>query len=257
MSRAKPRDPNSSSYLPLPAPPQFSLSTLDLALFIAFALGFLSGFKHAFEPDHLVAVSALLHEKPQLRNALRTGLAWGAGHTTTLVLAVLLVGALRIQINETHLAYFELPVAAMLLGLGGWTVFVALRRALSLRKHQHSAGDAASIPHYHLGPDDHPHGFSTRRAGWGGYVVGLIHGLAGSGALLLLVAATLPTLRASFVYALMFGAGSIIGMGAVTTALALPLIASQSRPVFYNALTAFAGIMSVALGVSILVAVLG
>lgn len=60
----------------------------DVALPVAFALGFLSGFKHAFEPDHVVAVSTLLHREPKLARALRTGLAWGAGHTTTLMLAL-------------------------------------------------------------------------------------------------------------------------------------------------------------------------
>lgn len=232
---------------------------MDAALLVAFALGFLGGFKHAFEPDHLVAVSTLMHEEPTLKNALRTGVAWGAGHTTTLVGAVGLVAALRIQVSEAHLRYLEMPVGVMLLGLGGWTIFVTLRRVGRLRRHRHPAGEggAPSIPHYHAGADDHPHGFSTRRAGWRGFSVGLVHGLAGSGALLLLVAATLPTLTASLVYALLFGTGSILGMGAVTTALALPLRASRTRPAVFDALTGLAGVLSVALGAGILAAVFG
>jgi ABC-type nickel/cobalt efflux system permease component RcnA len=232
---------------------------MDAALLVAFALGFLGGFKHAFEPDHLVAVSTLMHEEPTIKNALRTGVAWGAGHTTTLVGAVALVAALRIQVSEVHLRYLEAPVGLMLLGLGGWTIFVVLRRMIRLRGHRHPAvtGWAADIPHYHVGEDDHPHGFSTRRAGWRGFSVGLVHGLAGSGALLLLVAATLPTLGASLVYAGLFGAGSILGMGAVTTALALPLRASRARPAVFDALTGLAGILSVALGVGILYTVWG
>ena len=220
---------------------------MDVALPAAFALGFLAGFKHAFEPDHVLAVSTLLHEEPKLSRALRTGSAWGAGHTTTLVLGVLLVGSLRVQLTETHIGYFEIPVALMLLGLGGWALYGALRRALALRRHQHNG-----IAHYHIGAHPHPHAFSLRRTGWPGYAVGLVHGLAGSGALLLLVAATLPSLGLAVLYALVFGAGSILGMATVTLGLAWPLIAARSRPAFYETLTGLSGVLSVLLGVSIL-----
>ena len=82
----------------------------------------------------------------------------------------------------------------------------------------------------------------------GGYAVGLVHGMAGSGALLLLVAAALPTLAAGVGYALLYGLGSILGMGAVTLALSLPLRAARSRPILFRALVGLAGGLSVALG---------
>ncbi len=215
----------------------------------AFALGFLSGFKHAFEPDHVLAVSTLLHEEPKLSRALRTGLAWGAGHTTMLVGGVLLVGFFRLPVSESLLAYFEVPVALMLLGLGGWAVWDASRRITALRKHRHDG-----IAHYHVGAHPHPHAFSIRRAGWPGYAVGLVHGLAGSGALLLLVAATLPSLAASLVYALLFGVGSILGMGLVSLALALPFLAARKEPAFYSLLMGLSGALSIVLGVALLLA---
>lgn len=219
----------------------------DVALPLAFALGFLSGFKHAFEPDHVVAISTLLHREPKLTRALRVGLAWGAGHTTTLVVAVLVVGLLRVQISEATLSYFELPVAVMLLGLGVWALYVTIERVITLRRHEHDG-----VEHYHVGDHDHPHGFSMKRTGWQGYAVGAVHGLAGSGALLLLVAATLPSVAASIVYALVFGVGSLLGMGAVTLALALPFLASRRRPAFFHALTGLSGTLSILLGASIL-----
>ena len=217
---------------------------------VAFALGFLSGFKHAFEPDHVVAVSTLLHREPKLARALRTGLAWGAGHTTTLVAAVLVIGLLRIQVSEPMLGYFELPVAFMLLGLGGWALYVAGRRVTQLRRHTHD-----DVDHYHVGEHAHPHGFPLKRSGWQGYAVGLVHGLAGSGTLLLLVAATLPSLAASVFYALIFGVGAIAGMGVVTLMLALPFLAARPHPVFYNALTGLSGGLSILLGAGILYAI--
>ncbi len=213
---------------------------MEAAIPAVFALGFLSGFSHAFDGDHVIAVSTLLHEKPKLSSALRTGLAWGLGHTTILILGVLIVSALRLQVSPEQIAFLELPVAAMLIVLGVWTVGVSIRRVMSLRKHTHDG-----IPHYHVGDHSHPHRFSSS---WRGYSVGLIHGFAGSGALLPLVAATLPSALLAPVYALIFGIGSLIGMGLVTTALALPLLASQSRPYVFNLLTSLCGMLSIALG---------
>ncbi len=216
---------------------------MDVVVSAAFALGFLSGFKHAFEPDHVVAVSTLLHREPKLPKAVRLGLAWGAGHTTTLVVGVLLVGGLRVQITEAHLGYFELPVAVMLLALGGWALWGAAARLLA-----HRSGAREGVPH------SHTHGLPWRRSGWQGYAVGMVHGLAGTGALLLLVAATLPTLAAGVGYALVFGVGSVLGMAAVTLGIALPFLASRSRPWFYEGLTALSGALSLALGAGLLYA---
>lgn len=219
----------------------------ELALPMAFALGFLSGFKHAFEPDHVIAISTLLHREPKLARALRTGLAWGAGHTTTLVIAVLAIGLLRVEVSESLLGYFELPVALMLLGLGVWASYRAVIRLITLHHHTHD-----DVEHYHVGAHPHPHGFPLKRSGWQGYAVGMVHGLAGSGALLLLVAATLPSLTASVFYALVFGVGSLLGMGGVTAMLALPFLAARQRPTFFHALTGLSGALSILLGLSIL-----
>lgn len=224
----------------------------DVTLRVAFALGFLSGFKHAFEPDHVIAVSTLLHREPKLMRALRMGLAWGAGHTTTLVAAVLGIGLLRVQVSESLLRYFEIPVAMMLLGLGIWALYGATRRLAKLRRHRHD-----DVEHYHVGAHPHPHGFPLKRSGWQGYAVGTVHGLAGSGALLLLVAATLPSLAAGVFYALVFGAGSILGMGTVTLGLSLPFLASRRRPAFFHALTGLSGALSLFLGGTILYAFWG
>lgn len=218
-----------------------------VTLTVAFALGFIGGFKHAFEPDHVIAVSTILHKEPKLMPAIKTGLAWGAGHTTTLLIGVFVISLLRVELSETMLGYFEIPVAFMLLGLGGYALYIAINNMIALRYHKHDG-----IEHYHIGHHPHPHDFPIKRTGWQGYGIGMVHGLAGSGALLLLVAATLPTLTVGLVYALIFGAGSILGMGAVTLVLALPFLASRKRPIFYHALTAVSGMLSLFLGITIL-----
>lgn len=219
----------------------------EVTLSVAFALGFLGGFKHAFEPDHVIAVSTLLHKEPRLGRALKTGLAWGAGHTTTLFIGVFVIGLLQVNLSEEVLGYFELPVAFMLLGLGGYALYIAIKRMSSLRRHKHDG-----IEHYHIGDQPHPHGFPVKRTGWQGYGVGLVHGFAGSGALMLLVATTLPSLSTSLLYAVIFGGGSILGMGIVTAILALPFLASKRSPVFYHILTGTSGALSLFLGVVVL-----
>lgn len=224
----------------------------EFTLPIIFALGFLGGFKHAFEPDHVVAVSTLLHREPKLTPALKTGAAWGAGHTTTLFIGVLIIGLLRIQLSESMLAYFEIPVAIMLFGLGAYALYISIARITSLRRHKHD-----DIEHYHVGDQPHPHDFPVKRSGWQGYGVGMVHGLAGSGAMLLLVAATLPSLTIGLVYALIFGIGSILGMGAVTLVLALPFLASRDYPNFYHILTGISGVLSLFLGGVILYGFVG
>lgn len=200
----------------------------DVALPLALALGVVSGFRHAFEPDHVVAVSTLVDGEARVGRSVRLGLVWGAGHTTTLVIGVLLIGLLKLPVTEAALGWFELPVAAMLIGLGVWSLRDAVRPPQRETRHVHA------------------------REGWAGYGVGLVHGLAGSGALLLLVAAALPTLAAGVGYAVLYGLGSVLGMGAVTLALSVPLRAAQGRPALYRALVGLAGALSVGLGVLIL-----
>jgi ABC-type nickel/cobalt efflux system permease component RcnA len=201
---------------------------IETALPLALLLGIVSGFRHAFEPDHVVAVSTLINGDRAFGRSVRLGLVWGAGHTTTLVIGVMVIGLLRLPVSEETLGWFELPVAAMLIGLGLWS----LRDAVRPRGRQE--------PTHHA------------REGWAGYGVGLVHGMAGSGALLLLVAATLPTLAAGVGYAVLYGLGSILGMGAVTLALSVPLRAARTQPMLYRVLVGLAGALSIGLGILIL-----
>lgn len=213
---------------------------MEAALPAVFLLGFVSGFKHAFEPDHVLAISTLLHREPRVGRGMRAGVAWGIGHTTMLMAGVAVVAAFRVRITPDHLALFEMPVAAMLLILGGWAVWTSVRRVRSLHRHTHDG-----IPHLHVGEHPHPHDLPRGRSTWQAFSVGLVHGLAGSGALLLLVAASLPSFGLSMTYAVIFGIGSVLGMIAVSGALACSFLASRSRPVLYNVLTGLSGVLSV------------
>ena len=153
-----------------------------------------AGMGHAFEPDHLLAVGNLISRRDTLAEALRDGLYWGLGHTTTLVV----VGAIILLGRVTFLTsgYFEAAVGLMLVVMG-------LSRLLEQRR-----------PPAKVRP-----GASPSRAA---YAVGLLHGLAGSGALVLLVMSEIRSPWVSVLYFAVFGAGSILGMFVVAGLCSVP-----------------------------------
>ncbi|HEX4956481.1 MAG TPA: hypothetical protein VF017_24095 [Thermoanaerobaculia bacterium] len=167
--------------------------------------GFVIGFRHAFEPDHLAAVSTLATRQGGWRDAARLGVAWGLGHTLTVGLAVLLLALLDLQLPEVFHLSAELGVALLLIVLGGSTLW-------AWRKRQGSAPwlGVASSAH----PHSHPHHTSPTalRDARQSFGFGLAHGLAGSGSILVLLAATAATQSERLAYFLPFGAGTVGGM---------------------------------------------
>jgi len=151
------------------------------------------GMRHAFEPDHLVAMSTLVARHDRLRPALKDGLLWGLGHTTMLVV----FGSLIIFSRATFLQspYFEAVVGLMLIGLG-------ISRLLDKNSYR-------------------PLQLAKQRASFA-YTVGLVHGLAGSGALVLLVMSEIQQAGWAIVYILIFGLGSMLGMLAAAGLMRMP-----------------------------------
>lgn len=151
------------------------------------------GMGHAFEPDHRLAVSTLVARHDQLRVALRNGLFWGLGHTTMLVIfgGLLIVG--RTAFLQS--AYFEVVVGVMLIGLG-------ISRLFDKNSYQPLAT-----------PKQRP-GFA--------YTVGLVHGLAGSGALVLLALSAILRPAGAIAYILLFGLGSVLGMLVAVSLMRVP-----------------------------------
>ncbi|MGI4760480.1 MAG: hypothetical protein ACRYF0_07225 [Janthinobacterium lividum] len=151
------------------------------------------GMGHAFEPDHLLAVSTLVARHDQLRAALKNGLFWGLGHTTMLVIfgGLLIFG--RATFLQSH--YFEVVVGIMLIGLG-------ISRLV----------DKSSCQ---------PLVVAKQRPGFA-YTVGLVHGLAGSGALVLLALSAIPRPAGAVAYILLFGLGSVLGMLVAVSLMRIP-----------------------------------
>lgn len=171
-------------------------------------LGLVVGLRHAFEPDHLTAVSTLVTEPGGARRGALLGAIWGVGHTAALVavgVAMVIAGA---ALPAEIATAFELAVAVMLIGLGVRALVRAFREGADgpARPHRHG-GDA----HVHAGALGHVH-LAGWTLAWRPLVIGLVHGLAGSGALTALVFAELPSATARLVYIALFGVGSIAGM---------------------------------------------
>jgi sulfite exporter TauE/SafE len=162
---------------------------------LGIVLGMLVGLRHAFEPDHLTAVSTLVNETETSRQGVWLGALWGVGHTISLIAVGVVLAIVGATLPARAAIGFELAVAVMLIVLGV--------RAIALATHDHA---------------DHVRGVRDRRR-WRPLAIGLVHGLAGSGALTALVFARLPDAAARILYIAVFGIGSIAGM-AIASGLA-------------------------------------
>ncbi|HTR51408.1 MAG TPA: hypothetical protein VMJ10_11920 [Kofleriaceae bacterium] len=209
-------------------------------------LGVLLGLRHAFEPDHLTAVSTLVVEARSASRGMLLGAVWGIGHTVSLVAvgSVLLVTGAVLPVRTA--AAFELGVAVMLVVLGARSLFVAFRAGAHPPRRRHAHGEAE---HVHAGPEAHVH-VGAGTLAWRPLVIGLVHGLAGSGAITALVFVELPTLATRVAYIALFGLGSIAGMAiasGVAGASLQRLVESDGRR---RVLAVASGVVSMGLGIA-------
>ena len=226
----------------------------DGVIITALAVGFVLGLKHALDPDHVVAVSTIVSECKSLRRSSLVGTFWGLGHTFSLLVVGLAVIVLKLNLNERVAAWMEFAVAVMLVALGVKAVATALRGwKLHLHKHEHGGR-----PHVHLHlhkPDEaetHQHrhllGLGTRP-----FLVGMVHGLAGSAPLMILVVATIPSAVAGLIYIAVFGVGSVGGMLLMSSIVSLPfLLGARRLGVVSRVLQVSVGVFSVGFGIYLL-----
>jgi hypothetical protein len=217
-----------------------------LELLTSSGLGSLLGMRHALEPDHLAAVSTLVSDERSSYKAALLGMCWGLGHTTSLVVVGIGLVVLRAEMPANVSDLFELLVAFMLVGLGLRAIYHAARQGPNGPTHVHHHG---GIVHQHAAAPVHVHiGRWTlaRRP----LLVGMIHGLAGSGALTALVLATLPTTAARVTYMALFGLGSTVGMAALSGLLGWPIARLGSHHVVTRSVSLLVGTLSTVLGVA-------
>jgi High-affinity nickel-transport protein len=221
-------------------------------MFGVLALGFLLGMQHALEADHIAAVSSIAARRTDIRDIVKHGLTWGLGHTLTLFVfagAAILLG----HAIPEHLARpLETAVGIMLVGLGAHVLWRLWRDRVHFHRHRHGDGTEHIHVHSHLneniphrnGAHEHPHGFR-----WRSLLVGLMHGMAGSAALLVLAVSQVANPAYGMFYVLLFGIGSMIGMGALSVVIAVPLAVSARWLTFANrGLQGCVGIVTMAIG---------
>src|SRR5881396_3666303 len=190
-------------------------------------LGLLLGFRHAFEPDHLAAVSTLATRQGRLLDACRLGLAWAVGHTASVGVVVAVIMLFGLHLPDRLWPAADFLVALLLIGLGASVILRYVRGRWHLHVHAHEDG-----PHFHLHSHAHdaehahahPRGDARRSLGFG-----LLHGLAGSAAILVLLVAAAPTRTAQLAYFVAFAIGTMIGMLVVSVSLASVVRLASTR----------------------------
>lgn len=212
------------------------------------SLGLFIGLRHALDTDHLAAVSTIVSERKNLFGSLLIGGLWGLGHTASLLLAGVGVILLNVQI-EKYEKPLEFAVALMLIGLGA-NVLYKLARGGKIHLHQHTHGGHTHVhPHLHDGAPEPPHSHHGLKLGIRPLVIGMVHGLAGSAALMLAVLATIKSTALAFAYIIIFGLGSIGGMMVMSLLLSLPLhFTAKHFARTHWALRALAGCFSLGVG---------
>jgi ABC-type nickel/cobalt efflux system permease component RcnA len=245
-----------------------------ITLLSIIVLGFFLGMRHATDPDHVIAVTTIVSRQRSIRHAALIGALWGFGHTITILAvgsAIILFG---IVIPPRLGLTMELSVGLMLILLGilnlsgimRWVTETVTPLQFGRHTHPHGHGDYIHChPHGH-GPEKHGHAEDATPVGWmdrvfrklGLYqvvrplVVGVVHGLAGSAAVALLVLTTIRVPSWAILYLLVFGIGTVAGMMLITAAIAVPFTYSNSRFVRLNrVLGLVSGLVSLAFGLFI------
>jgi high-affinity nickel permease len=227
--------------------------------FFVLASGFLIGLLHAFEPDHVAAVATQntkTLQKSMTRlgrirsGALRSsalGALWGAGHTSSLVLVSVLVFVFSMNIPDEMFGNFEFGVGLMLVALG---VLTYRNRGLMGQKHIHTHAHNDIIhTHAHTHDKEHSHGHKS-------YIIGCIHGLAGSGSLVVLALSALHDLENILSFVVIFGVGSIVGMILVSSAIGLPFSLAIHSERINKILRYSVASISIIIGIEILYSIL-
>lgn len=218
-------------------------------LIATLGLGFVLGLKHALDADHIVAVSTIVSEHKSIFKSSLVGTFWGLGHTVSLFLIGLLVILLRLAIPPRVALWMEFGVAIMLVLLGVNIVWKFFRgKRIHIHTHEHDGLKHAHI-HLHEGEEEAHSHYHLMKFGTKPFFVGLVHGVAGSAALMLLVLTTIPSPLAGILYILIFGIGSIGGMLIMSSLISLPFIFTANKFGAINeGIKVFAGSLSTVFG---------
>jgi len=222
-------------------------------------IGLLVGMRHALEADHVAAVASLVRRKQTLAQTIKQGGAWGFGHTITLFLFGSLVIFMDTVMPEKLATWLEVAVGLMLILLGADVLRRVIRNKIHFHNHQHANGHHHIHAHSHAGESrtehdvarhehTHSNGFPLRAL-----LVGLMHGMAGSAAVILLALEDVTAPLQGILYILVFGIGSMLGMALLSVVISFPLRLSAAWLTWaHNSFQLLIGLLTIGLGVMVL-----
>ncbi|MFB7142145.1 sulfite exporter TauE/SafE family protein [Gottfriedia sp. NPDC056225] len=210
---------------------------MDATFLSVLILGFLLGIKHAIEPDHVIAVSTIASQSKKLYRSSLAGVFWGIGHTTTLFIVGIILLLMKGQIPEKWAMSLEFLVGIMLVYLGIKTITSFRKTQVDYKEYGNGIGN-------NLGNQQ-----SIKLSYIKSMIIGFVHGLAGSGAMVLLTLSTVNSVWESAIYILIFGFGTVLGMLFFTTILGIPFILSFKKVTLNKTLTQITGVISTVFGV--------
>jgi ABC-type nickel/cobalt efflux system permease component RcnA len=218
----------------------------------ALILGLLLGARHSLDPDHVVAVSTMVTEYRNPIKAIWVGVSWGLGHTTTLLIVGLIVIGLHVTIPENIALFLELIVGVMLIILGLQVLWTFRKKKVHLHPHDHDSGQHYHF-HSHVEVSDHTAHHKLSFLGkpsfrLKSYLIGSVHGVAGSAALMLIALTAIDSTWTGILYIMLFGLGSIVSMGIITMFLAVPFSTSARFPTFNSLIQMASGTFSIIFG---------
>ncbi len=223
---------------------------------LVIGFGILVGIQHAFEPDHISAISTQIlksrftktSKKRLIKNIFRKssllGVVWGAGHTTSLILIGFLIYGLSANIGQTTFVGFEMIAITMLIFLGISTITNKKINFKHRHPHTHSDGKIHFDKHIH---DDSEHTHTHKS-----YFIGVVHGFAGSGSLVVLSALTMYEGMDILGFIAIFGIGSIIGMSIIGGLIGIPFAVGNKFTKIQKIFRYAVGITSVVIGINLI-----
>jgi ABC-type nickel/cobalt efflux system permease component RcnA len=191
-----------------------------------------AGFTHAFEADHLLAVTNIVSQRDHIWSSIKDGIFWGLGHSSTIIFIGILMIMFKVGISEHSFHYFEATVGLMLIVLAVYRLikfFRGKKLVIHSHHHDHLHEDAHKHLHVHLVPKHehvhtHPHVHTHAHSHTHSlaYGVGLVHGLAGSGALVIIAMSQIKSPAQGVLYLVIFSVGCTIGMLAAAGLFSVP-----------------------------------
>ena len=239
----------------------FNLESLPDSKWITMLLlGLAMGFRHATDAEHVVAVSTIVSESKNIWKGFWIGASWGLGHSIPLlILGVIILKIRGLMDNYESIAhYFEFTVALMLIILGIQAMIISIKNKDLISQYFNNIYKFLKLPKFKI-PHNHPHdynenkkesrfAFSKPQFRPKSFVIGIIHSLAGSSAVMLILLPSINNFFKGILYILMFGFGTILSMSIMTLLLSFPFTIGRKNINLTKVLSGVAGILSITLG---------